>query len=241
MVNDRWIPFSPLLAAARWEPVRRLIDAGALRAAKRDGGLVPPKPPYFDVRTPEYVSFSEPQRVPFESVRGMDRSFGYNAASRPEDFVTRDELLWQLVDIAAKGGNLLLNVGPRGSDAQIPEEQLTRLEWLADWAVPNQSAIVATRPWVTPGTTTTEQVSVRYTTRDDRVFAFLRDASDAVTLTDVRATPTTTVETVSGRALQWRPSAMGAGGITIDLEPSGARSEPAVVALRDVEAAPPST
>ena len=34
-------------------------------------------------------------------------------------------------DTAADGGNLLLNVGPRGEDAAIPEEQLQRLEWLA--------------------------------------------------------------------------------------------------------------
>ena len=31
-----------------------------------------------------------------------------------------------LTDIVAKGGNLLLNVGPRG-DAQLPDEQTARL------------------------------------------------------------------------------------------------------------------
>ena len=154
VVNDRWLPWSPLLAAARWEPVRRLIAAGARRSAERDGGLVPPRPPHFDVRTPEFVSFSTPQRTPWECVRGMDHSFGYNAASREADFVTRDDLLWELVDVVANGGNLLLNVGPRGTDAQIPDEQLARLGWLADWVVPHRSAIAATRPFVTPGTTT---------------------------------------------------------------------------------------
>jgi alpha-L-fucosidase len=237
VVNDRWIPWSPMLAAARWEPVRRLISAGSRRAAERDGGLIPPKPPHFDVRTPEYVSYPEAQRTPFESVRGMDHSFGYNAASQEADFVTKDDLLWLLVDIVAKGGNLLLNVGPRGVDAQIPDEQLTRLGWLADWAAPHHSAIVATRPWVTAGATTVERTQVRFTTRDDRVFAFLRGASVSVTLADVRATPTTTVETVTGQALPWRPA--GAGGLSIDLPSNPNPAEPVVVALRNVDAAPP--
>jgi len=65
----------------------------------------------------------------------MDQSFGYNAQSRPEHFLGHDELLWMLTDIVAKGGNLLLNVGPRG-DAQLPDAQVTRLEWLAEWSRP---------------------------------------------------------------------------------------------------------
>ena len=102
------------------------------------------------MRTPEYVTFDDVQRKPWECVRGMDQSFGHNACSRPEHFLGQDELLWMLTDIVAKGGNLLLNVGPRGIDAQIPDEQLTRLDWLGRWVGPNVDAIVATRPWVRP-------------------------------------------------------------------------------------------
>ena len=137
VVNDRWMPWSPLLAGARSPLVRRAIDAGVQRQAKRDAGVIPPLPPLCDVRTPEYVVFDDVQRKPWECVRGMDQSFGYNASSRPEHFLARDELQWMLTDITAKGGNLLLNVGPRGVDAQIPDEQLTRLDWLAEWVVPN--------------------------------------------------------------------------------------------------------
>ena len=36
---------------------RRVIDAVTQRQMKRDGGLVPPPPRHFDVRTPEYVVF----------------------------------------------------------------------------------------------------------------------------------------------------------------------------------------
>ena len=161
------------------------------------------------MRTPEYAVFDEIQQKPWECVRGMDRSFGYNAASGPEHFLTRDELLWMVTDIVAKGGNLLLNVGPRGVDAQIPDEQLTRLEWLGGWFRPHADALVATRPWVTPGADAPDGQHVRYTSRDDTVYAFVRAAADTITLPDVAPTPTTAVATIDGNPLAWHDTAAG--------------------------------
>ncbi len=232
VVNDRWMPWSPLLAASRSRLVRQAFDAGVRQQAKRDAGVIPPMPPHYDVRTPEYVVFDDVQPKPWECVRGMDQSFGHNACSRPEHFLARDELLWMLTDIVAKGGNLLLNVGPRGIDAQIPDQQITRLEWLGHWVGPHTDAIVATRPWVTPGTTTRDGRPVRYTAHDDTVFAFVRDAAGSVELPDVCATRTTTVTTVDGVPLAWKDTP---AGIAIDL-PAPAGPEPAVFALRHVAA-----
>jgi alpha-L-fucosidase len=235
VVNDRWIPWGPLLAAARSQLVRRALDAGVRHQAKRDAGVIPPLPPHSDVRTPEYVVFDDVQRKAWECVRGMDQSFGYNACSRPEHFIARDELLWMLADIVAKGGNLLLNVGPRGVDAQIPDEQLTRLDWLAEWVTPNAGAIAATRPWVTPGTTTPDGYPVRYTARDDTVYAFVQGATGPIRLADVSATPTTEVATVHGAVLPWRDSPTG---IVIDAPTIANTAEPTVLALRHVIARP---
>lgn len=232
VVNDRWLPWNPMFTAARWGPVRRLIDQASRRAAERDGGLVPPVPPHYDVRTPEYVSFPDIRNTPWECVRGIDRSFGYNACSGPQDLLGQLDLLWLFVDVVAKGGNLLLNVGPRGSDAQIPEEQIVRLDWLGRWLGVHRTAIAATRPWVTPGTSTSEQMPVRYTVGGDTVFAFLREASSRVTLPDVRATTTTTVATVAGAALVWKDSPTG---LAIDV-PRDTGPGPTVLALRDVSA-----
>lgn len=237
VVNDRWLPWSPVVGAARSPRVRRMIDALVQRQAKRDAGVVPPKPPHFDVRTPEYVVFDDVQRTPWECVRGMDHSFGHNGCSRPEHFLAHDELTWMLADIVAKGGNLLLNVGPRGVDAQIPDAQQTRLDWLAQFTRANGPALFATRPWVTPGTTTGEGAEVRYTARDDTLFALVRHANGRATLPDVRATPTTRVTSVDGDALGW--DATGAG-IVVDL-PSPPEGEPVVVALHHVEAQPKRT
>jgi alpha-L-fucosidase len=232
VVNDRWMPWNPLLGATSSALVRRAIDKAFQQQAKRDTGVVPPVPPFSDVRTPEYVVFDDVQRKPWECVRGMDQSFGYNRASRPEHFLAHDELLWMLTDIVAKGGNLLLNVGPRGVDAQIPDEQVTRLEWLGGWVVPHTDAIVGTRPWVTPGTTTSDGRPLRYTARDRTVYAFVQGAAGPTTLPDVCATPTTVVTTIGGTTVPWSDSP---SGLVVEVPPV-AEPEPGVVALQRVAA-----
>jgi alpha-L-fucosidase len=231
VVNDRWMPWSPLLATAHSQLGRRAIDAAMRQQARRDAGVIPPLPPHCDVRTPEYVVFDEIQRKPWECVRGMDKSFGYNASSRPEHFLTRDDLLWALTDIVAKGGNLLLNVGPRGVDAQIPDEQRTRLKWLGKWFRPRADTIVATRPWVTPGTITSEGYPVRYTARDDTVFAFIQHAGDTITLPEVAVTPTTTIATIDGTPLTWNSTG---AGIAVNAATAHTDHGPTVVACTGV-------
>src|SRR6185436_15070804 len=114
-----------------------------------------------------------------------------------------------LTDIVSKGGNLLLNVGPRGVDAQIPDAQLTRLAWLGEWVPAHADAIFASRPWITAGTTTVEGDSLRYTARDDCVYAFVGKVTGSTTLPDVRATPTTSVTTLDGSPLSWSESPRG--------------------------------
>ena len=233
LVNDRWMPWNPVLSrAVRTAPLRRLIDGASRRSARDHGGMVPPPPPHFDVRTPEYTGFDHIEHTAWECVRGMDRSFGYNAQSGPGDFIDPDDLRWLLVDSAAKGGNLLLNVGPRGVDAQIPVEQASRLDHLADWLPDHRDAIVGTRPWVRPGDTTLEGDPVRYTTRAATVFAIVRRGAGGATLPDVAATPTTTVSTLAGAPLPWRAEP---GGLAVDL-PAGTGTDPVVVALHDVTA-----
>jgi len=233
VLNDRWIPWFPLLAMSKSEAGRRVINSIARHQMIRNGGLVPPRPPHFDVRTPEYVVFPDVQVTPWECVCGMDESFGYNAFSRPEDFISHDDLLWLLVDIVAKGGNLLLNVGPRGVDAQIPDQQTSRLAWLGQWVVSNREALHGTRPWVWPVRAITGAHPVRYTAADDSVFAFVRDPGRTISLCDVRATPTTVVETIDGTPLVWRNTP---SGIEIDLLAESTAPNLLVVALRGVEA-----
>ena len=178
------------------------------------------------------MTFGDIQRTPWECVRGMDQSFGYNAQSTEEDFLARDELLWSTTDIVSKGGNLLLNVGPRAVDAQIPHEQLERLGWLAGYLPPNGHAVFGSRPWSTPGTTTVQGDPLRYTARDDKVFAFVRSAGPVATLAEVVPTTSTTVRGVDGRALGWSHDA---AGLEVTL-PAPADGDPVVVILGHVDA-----
>ncbi|CAM5249397.1 hypothetical protein SCALM49S_00645 [Streptomyces californicus] len=80
--------------------------------------------------TPEYARYEGSD--PYEITRGVDHSFGYNRNSGPDAFLDRAALTSLVRDTAADGGNVLLNVGPRGEDATIPAEQSLRLEWLAE-------------------------------------------------------------------------------------------------------------
>jgi alpha-L-fucosidase len=55
------------------------------------------------------------------------------------------QLIHMLVDIVAKGGNLLLNIGP-GPDGTWQDDAYDRLRQIGDWMKVNSEAIYATRP-----------------------------------------------------------------------------------------------
>ncbi len=190
VVNDRWQhrPFG--LSLLRVRPVLRTLDAIVRRSLVRRGGMsAPPLPTVFDYRTPEYTRFDDTQDHAWECVRGIDRSFGFNRNSRPEDFLSRDDLLHSFVDIVSKNGNLLLNVGPRGEDGRIPEVQLERLRWLGDFLSINGDAIYGSRPWQRAEGATREGVPVRFTCRAGLLYATLLGTPTGriVTLVDAPA------------------------------------------------------
>jgi alpha-L-fucosidase len=174
LVNDRWTPVYPLGRLMRISFVRNLFNRRVKAAVLRHGGaLTPPPALHADTRTPEYATFGELRREKWECVRGMDKSFGYNRASLPQDFLSRDALIHSLVDIASKNGNLLLNVGPRGEDAGIPEPQRERLRWLGSFTQRYGEALYGTRPWQRAEGETAEGLPLRFTARGDTLFAWL--------------------------------------------------------------------
>lgn len=191
LVNDRWTPVYPLGRLMRIPFLRNRFNRRVRAAVLRHGGALQPPPAlHADTRTPEYTTFPDVRPEKWECVRGMDKSFGFNRASLPEDFLSREALMTSLVDIASKNGNLLLNVGPRGEDAQIPEPQLERLRWLGSFTRRYGEALYGTRPWQRAEGETAEGIRLRFTARGDTLYAWLLgrpEASAGVELLGLRA------------------------------------------------------
>ncbi|MCC6858442.1 MAG: alpha-L-fucosidase, partial [Bryobacterales bacterium] len=94
-------------------------------------------------RTPEQEVPDQPiLDYAWESCITMGRQWSY----KPDDeYKPARELIHLLAGVVAKGGNLLLNVGPR-PDGRLPAEAVSRLEEIGGWMAVNAEAIHGTRP-----------------------------------------------------------------------------------------------
>jgi alpha-L-fucosidase len=133
VVNDRWMGNVALLSGLRGLEARRSFnDAIKARLAASTGELESPAPPHCDFRNVEYGTGEAMGGKKWESTRGLGLAFGFNANERTEDYLTSAELISLYVDVTARGGNLLINVGPR-ADASIPEVQQAPLRALGEF------------------------------------------------------------------------------------------------------------
>jgi alpha-L-fucosidase len=97
---------------------------------------------YENYRTPEQEVPERPLPYPWETCMTMGNSWSYV----PNDhYKSTHRLIHLLVDIVAKGGNFLLNVGPDPSGT-LPPEALQRMNDIGNWMTVNGKAIYATRP-----------------------------------------------------------------------------------------------
>ncbi|NUQ23215.1 MAG: alpha-L-fucosidase [Saprospiraceae bacterium] len=79
--------------------------------------------------------------VDWESCMTMNDNWGYN--KNDLHFKTSEDLLRKLADIASKGGNFLLNIGPK-ADGTFPQQSIDRLRDIGAWMRLNGESIYGT-------------------------------------------------------------------------------------------------
>jgi len=96
-----------------------------------------------DTKTPEQKipDQKEMEGVNWETCMTMNGSWGWRDDNK---WKTTETLIRNLVDIASKGGNYLLNVGPK-PDGTFPDESIQRLKEIGDWMDVNREAIYGTK------------------------------------------------------------------------------------------------
>lgn len=151
-----------------------------------------------DYDTPEQFVPALPPARRWETCMTMNESWGYNP-SDPEE-KSKHELIHMLCEVAARGGNLLLNVSPMG-DGSLPPSQIERLGAIAGWMAKHADAIHDTRPGLEPW-----QFHGPTTRKGDRIFLHvLARPYESVT---VRGIPVRKVRAVrdlaTGTALEHR-------------------------------------
>jgi alpha-L-fucosidase len=97
--------------------------------------------PYENYQTPEQKVPEQPLPNPWESCLTLANNWGYV----PNDtYKSPTKIIHSLVEVVAKGGSLLLGVGPK-PDGTLDQEAITRLTAIGKWLDVNGAAIYNTR------------------------------------------------------------------------------------------------
>jgi alpha-L-fucosidase len=106
------------------------------------GGLIVGGELAGDYGTPEQeIPGSIVRHLDWETCMTMNRHWGYNRLD--DQWKSTEQLIRALVEIASKGGNFLLNVGPTAA-GEIPAPSVERLQAMGRWLAVNGEAIHGT-------------------------------------------------------------------------------------------------
>lgn len=178
LVNDRW-----------WAPAAEVPDG------------CPPIVRTFDHHAPDDIV-----EGPWELIRGISHSFGYNRAERPDHHLTGFDIVALFTEVVAKGGHLLLSVGP-DADGTIPDIQAGPLRDAGSWIRRFEPALEQTSPWTTWG-----DDRVRFLQSGDDLLAIDVDGAgifDALSTNAMRVCSVELVDDHDDHELSWRQDAAG--------------------------------
>jgi alpha-L-fucosidase len=116
----------------------------------------------------------------------MNDTWGFK--TNDHNWKSSETLIHNLIDIAAKGGNYLLNIGPK-AEGTIPPESVARLADMGKWLKVNGEAIYSTNG----RKDYKEGDNIRFTVSKDgkTTYAILTKADKKVTLNSVAVTDKT--------------------------------------------------
>lgn len=139
----------------------RMYHPELIMADRTCGGL------YENIITPEQVHDmpKTPLGHPWEICVTMANNWGYRGPGDPHK--PARQLIHLLIDVVAKNGNLLLNIGPR-ADGTFPPEAVDRLREIGDWMQINGEAIHGTRA-IAPY----DEGPIRYTSKGTNAYAII--------------------------------------------------------------------
>ncbi|WP_316791720.1 alpha-L-fucosidase [Pedobacter frigoris] len=97
--------------------------------------------PYENYQTPEQRVPEKQLDHPWESCMTLGGAWGFAAG---DQFKTTAKVVHTLIEVVAKGGSLLLGIGPK-PDGTLPQNAIARLEDIGKWVNKNGKALYGTR------------------------------------------------------------------------------------------------
>lgn len=118
--------------------------------------------PYENYQTPERKIPETRLDNPWESCLPLGNNWGYVPNDRLK---SSTEVIHSLIEVVAKGGNMLLGVGPK-PDGTLPLEVVVKLEEIGSWLNKNGEAI-----YDTYAIDSYQDGNIYFTKKDDKIYA----------------------------------------------------------------------